>query len=193
MTDAPFKKMTVLQQKFADAYADHGNGTRAAKEAGYSERSAHAQACRLLKDADVRAYIDAVRTERWQRAAMGPDEWRALVSQQARNPLKDLVHCTPDGDPYIDLANAPAEALQHVKKVTIEDFIDKRELDNEGNPIGREVRRVTLEMESPSKGREMIGRSLGVLQPERETVVVDFANLMMAASKRVEEGKKDDE
>lgn len=193
MTDAPFAKLNIRQQKFAEAYADHGNATKAAKDAGYSERTAHAQGCDLLKHPDVRAYIDAVRTERWQRAAMGPDEWRALVSQQARNPLKDLVHCTPDGDPYIDLANAPAEALQHVKKVTIEDFIDKRELDNEGKPIGREVRRVTLEMESPSKGREMIGRSLGVLQPERETVVVDFANLMMAASKRVEEGKKDDE
>lgn len=193
MTDAPLSKLNVRQQKFAEAYADHGNATRAAKEAGYSERSAHAQGCDLLKHPDVRAYIDAVRTERWRRAAMGPDEWRALVSQQARNPLKDLVHCTQDGDPYIDLANAPPEALQHVKKVTIEDFIDKRELDEEGKPIGREVRRVTLEMESPSKGREMIGRSLGVLQPERETLVVDFTSMMMAAFKRVEEGKKENE
>lgn len=193
MTDAPFAKLNIRQQKFAEAYAVHGNATKAAKEAGYSDKTAYSQGSRLLKDGDVRSYVDAVRTEMWKSAAMGPDEWRALVSEQARNPLEHLCYNTADGDPIIDMANAPSWALRHVKEIKVEDFIDRRELDEEGKPIARQVRAVTLKMESPSKGREMIGRSLGLLQPERETVVVDFANLMMAASKRVEEGKKDDE
>lgn len=43
--------------KFAELYAQYGNGTRAAKEAGYSPRSAHSQASRLLRDRKVRDMI----------------------------------------------------------------------------------------------------------------------------------------
>lgn len=45
------------QQRFADEYLIDLNATRAAIRAGYSEKTAAAQASRLLKDVNVSAYI----------------------------------------------------------------------------------------------------------------------------------------
>lgn len=192
MTDAPFKKLSIQEQRFCEAYVDHGNATRAAKEAGYSEKAAHVQGCRLLKRDNVTAYIDAIRTERWKRAAMGEDEWKALVSEQARNPLASMLFFTSDGDPIIDLANAPPEALKHVKEIKVEDFIDKREIGPDGKPIAREVRAVTIKMVDPAKGREMIGRHLGLLAPKADEAIGSFVEFMVEAHRRAEKGKEPD-
>ena len=43
---------------FAKEYLVDRNSTRAAIAAGYSEKSAHSQGCRLLKHAKIRAFID---------------------------------------------------------------------------------------------------------------------------------------
>lgn len=48
------------RKAFAEAYlANGGNGTQAAIQIGLSERSAHAQACRLLKHPEVQALVAA--------------------------------------------------------------------------------------------------------------------------------------
>ena len=46
------------QQAFVLGYLEHGNGTRAAMGAGYSEKTARAQASRLLTNAYIKAAID---------------------------------------------------------------------------------------------------------------------------------------
>lgn len=52
--------MNPKQQAFVRAYlgSAHGNATKAAIAAGYSERSAHVQGCELLKHPKVREAID---------------------------------------------------------------------------------------------------------------------------------------
>ncbi len=49
--------LTTKYQLFADAIIEHGNITKAAKDAGYSERSAHVQGSRLMKNDKIRAYL----------------------------------------------------------------------------------------------------------------------------------------
>lgn len=53
-------EMALTDQKklFADIYLTCLNATEAAKKAGYSEKTAYSQGNRLLKDVEVRAYID---------------------------------------------------------------------------------------------------------------------------------------
>lgn len=55
------RKLNPKQKAFALAYLEHGNGTRAAKEAGYSEKAAHSQSTHLLRNSKVIEYMDAVR------------------------------------------------------------------------------------------------------------------------------------
>ncbi len=50
--------MTNKQKRFADEYLIDSNATQAAIRAGYSEQTAYSQGQRLLKNVDVRSYID---------------------------------------------------------------------------------------------------------------------------------------
>lgn len=52
--------LNARQAAFVREYLKDQNGTRAARAAGYSAKTAHAQATRLLKHAEVKKQIDAV-------------------------------------------------------------------------------------------------------------------------------------
>lgn len=49
--------MTDRQRRFAEAFAACGNAAQAAREAGYSERTARSQGQRLLTNVDILKYI----------------------------------------------------------------------------------------------------------------------------------------
>ena len=57
--------MNERQQRFADAYLENPNATRAAIAAGYSQKTAGSKGQRLLKNVEVAAYI----RERQEQAA----------------------------------------------------------------------------------------------------------------------------
>lgn len=50
--------MTEKQRKFADEYLIDCNATRAAISAGYSEKTAYSQGQRLLKNVEVKTYVE---------------------------------------------------------------------------------------------------------------------------------------
>ena len=49
--------LTQKQQKFSDLYIELNNATEAAKQAGYSEKTAYAIGCENLKKPEIKAYI----------------------------------------------------------------------------------------------------------------------------------------
>ncbi|WP_270892753.1 terminase small subunit [Staphylococcus saprophyticus] len=51
-------KLTIKQQRFADAYIKHGNVSKAALDAGYSKAYSRTHAYKLLENASVKTYID---------------------------------------------------------------------------------------------------------------------------------------
>ena len=52
------KKMTAKQKRFCDEYLTDMNATQAAIRAGYSKKTAYSQGQRMLKNVEVKAYID---------------------------------------------------------------------------------------------------------------------------------------
>lgn len=68
-------ELSPQRKAFVDHYlADKEmNGSRAAIKAGYSKKTAGAQACNLLKNKDVRAYIDQEIERRKQRIEVTQD------------------------------------------------------------------------------------------------------------------------
>ena len=51
-------KLTAKQQRFCDEYLIDLNATQAAIRSGYSEKTAYSQGQRMLKNVDVKAYLD---------------------------------------------------------------------------------------------------------------------------------------
>ena len=75
--------MTERQRRFADAYLESPNATRAAEAAGYSTKTAYSQGQRLLKNAEIAAFI----RERQEQAANA----RILSITRARALLSDIA------------------------------------------------------------------------------------------------------
>lgn len=53
------KRLTAKQQRFCDEYLIDLNATQAAIRTGYSEKTAYSQGQRMLKNVEVKAYIEA--------------------------------------------------------------------------------------------------------------------------------------
>lgn len=52
--------MTEKQRRFVEAYARSGNATQAAKAAGYSKNTAHSSGQRLLKNAEIKKFLESL-------------------------------------------------------------------------------------------------------------------------------------
>ena len=182
ITSEAFERLNPREQAFVVGYSGHANGTRAALEAGYAKSGAHVQASRLLKRANIQAAIREQKQAQFRRMHMGADELLALIAGQARGMMGEVLHITPDGDPYIDLNKASPEFMSNVVEAVIEDFTDGREVDDEGKVIKRDVRRVKVKLASQDAARNTLAKHLGLLIDKSEvTVSGNFAEVMAAA------------
>lgn len=171
-----------------------GNGTQAAISAGYAKGSAHVAASRLISDVKIAARVDNLRRSKLKALHMGADEVLAELAKVARASMRELLHITPDGDPYIDLSKASPETLDAISKAEIEDFVDGREVDDKGETIKRDVRRVKVTMHPKLNALTTLAKHHGLLE-EKVTVTLDedFAETMMRARQRAERARRERE
>lgn len=66
--------MNSRQKVFCEQYIIHLNATRAAIEAGYSDKTAHAIASRLMNDPKIEEYIEALKLEREEKVKFTSQE-----------------------------------------------------------------------------------------------------------------------
>ena len=118
MTDKPVHTLNARQEAFCQSYARSASATQAAKDAGYSEKTAHAQGSRLLKHVDVAARIETIRKDRFRALHMDADETLALLARQARFSLKGLIK-VEGGAPVVDLENATQDQLDALAEASL--------------------------------------------------------------------------
>lgn len=103
--------MTERQKKFAEHYAACGNAAQAAREAGYSERTARSQGQRLLTNADISAYVKELQ----DKAAAGRVSSMLQVKAFWSDVLNDPTEKTADRLRAGELLAKAAGAFLHVK------------------------------------------------------------------------------
>ena len=173
------------QLKFVAAYIRTLNGAAAAREAGYAPRSARITASKLLTNANIAAAVHAAKGEQFRRMHMDADEVLAILAEAARSSMGQFLHLTPDGEPYLDLQNAPQSALANVQEATIEDFTDAREVGPDGQPTKRNVRRVKIKLVNKLDAVSQLMKHLNMLTAKREPPPSEgFVEAMRAAHAR---------
>jgi hypothetical protein len=106
------KKPTLKQEKFVEGVIQHGNATRAARDAGYSPRSASVIASRTLKRADIQEQIKS----RIEAAKLDTDEIIGTLIGHMRADIGNLL----GDDGALDLVRALENGSTHIiKKLTI--------------------------------------------------------------------------
>lgn len=82
-------KLTPKQKAFADYYIELGNGTQAAKKAGYSEKTARQMGTENLAKPSVAAYIAERMAQKDEKRIAKADEVIAFYTAVMRGEVKD--------------------------------------------------------------------------------------------------------
>ena len=90
----PLKRLTVKQQKFVTHYLTHFNGSRAARDAGYSRRTAAGAAVANLRNPNVIRYIK----RHLDHYALSSEEVIAKLGAMARGEIPTRTVHRDDGN-----------------------------------------------------------------------------------------------
>ena len=94
------------------------NGTKAAKAAGYSAKTAGQKANQLLNKVQIRDAIQKRTNATFRAMHMDADETLALLARQARFSLKGMIKVV-DGAPVVDLENATQDQLDALAEASL--------------------------------------------------------------------------
>lgn len=149
--------MNNKQTVFVSEYLKDFNATRAAKAAGYSEKTAKAIGAENLTKPDIQEAIKQVLSER----AMGPDEVLQRLADIARGDMADLMAIGTTGfnielmtidDEGNKIVNPKTKLIKKIRqKVTT--FIGKRKDDDD-----REIVETELELYSAFEALALLGK-----------------------------------
>jgi len=147
--------LTPRQEAFVAAYLVSLNATEAAREAGYSEKTAEQQGYRLLRNAQVAAAVQKGRDAAQRRADLTLDEIIRETSKIAFANMADYMRVGPDGDPVLDFSKLTRDQAAALVEVTVDDYIDGRGEDR------RSVRRVRFKLADKLGALVSLGKHFG--------------------------------
>jgi phage terminase small subunit len=105
--------LTDKEWLFVLLYTGNGfNGTQAAIDAGYSDRSARSIASENLKKPDIRRAVD----ERLNEMALGASQILAGLADHANASMEDFIDIDAKGKPALNLNKAKARGKLHLIK-----------------------------------------------------------------------------
>lgn len=94
-------KLSPRQKRFAEYYAQSGNTVQSAIKAGYSEKYANADACKILENPRVTDYIKELTAKAQRDRIITAIERQAILSDIAKSKQEE----TPDRIRAIDTLN----------------------------------------------------------------------------------------
>ncbi len=144
---APF--LTARQERFIEHYLVLGKGAEAARLAGYSPRSAHSIADKLLHTPRIAAAIDDANAKRAQRMALDADRVLAELMRLGFSDLGKIVDWDADGNIRLKAADevAPEDRAAIAQLIAVSD---------------KKHTRVKVKLHNKLKALESLGKYLGL-------------------------------
>ena len=125
-----FKDLTDKQKQFCKEYVTDWNATRAAKAAGYSEKTAKDIGCENLAKPNIQAYIEHIQKDLLKLCGV------SLLGNVTK--LKEIIESE-----LTDKQSDKIKALEVINKMLGLNAPDKQELKHEGN-ISNEPSKITF-------------------------------------------------
>lgn len=133
--------MLPKKERFCELYVQLNNATEAAKQAGYSQKTAYSQGCRLLKDAECANYIATLRAKL--------SEETGITTEFVINNLKEVAERC--------LQKRPVMVFNHVEK-RMEQKVDE----DTGEGVWE------FDSSGANKALELLGKHLGVFDRDNK-------------------------
>jgi len=143
------KKLNVRQIKFAYYFDNCGNRTQAAKDAGYSQKTAYTQGHKLAKHAEVKKLLDLfkeLRKSKWDQ------RWDGLIEDTfdvAEVKFSDYAVLTENGEvQYLPSSEWPEKVHKAIKAI-------------QHTNSGGDTVRMNMSLQDANKTKELLGKMLG--------------------------------
>ena len=152
-------KMTAKQRRFCEEYLTDLNGTQAAIRAGYSSKSSYSQANRLLKNAEIKKYIDHLMVDRSKQLSLSArqvvDDHIAIRNMKVSDILDDSLHIKP-------VSEWPDIWQMYVSGVDIKEAFES------GKSAGEVTMTVLKKLKWPDKLKnlELLGKHFGIFEKD---------------------------
>lgn len=143
---------TNKQKVFVERYTMHWNAARAAREAGYSSKTAYQIASENLRKPHIRAAI----AEKLKDITMSADEVLARQSEIARGSLDHFVTVNEDGFAVLDFSGDANEKLHLLKRIKTKRT--RRTTGKGENAEGWEDENIEIELHDPQRALEALGK-----------------------------------
>lgn len=114
------------QQRFCDEYLIDLNATQAAIRSGYSKKTAYSQGQRLLKHAEVKAYIDARMAEKKQELIADQDEVLKYLTQVLRGESQSEIVVVENIGDFTSEARRIQKAPDEKERLKAAELLGKR-------------------------------------------------------------------
>ena len=146
--------MTLQQQQFCDEYLIDFNATQAAIRAGYKENTAYSQGQRLLKNVEVREYMQKRMKKREKRTEITQD---MVVNELAKIAFLDISKLYDENGMLKKIQDIDKDSVKAISSLeTLEEYSGYGE-DREKIGDTRKVRLL-----DKTKALELLGKHLGL-------------------------------
>lgn len=162
-------KLKGKMEEFCHQYLIDLNGTQAAIRAKYAKNSAHVEASRLLRKANIQDRIAELRLARAKRTKSSQDEVIHELQKVAYGNIAHFATINDDGMLVLDLSACTADELSLVKEFKAEVASSQGE-DGEKQIV---VMDQQLKLYDKMKALELLGRHHGMFTEKVEVTGLD--------------------
>lgn len=155
-------KLNRRQRKFCRAYIKSLNATKAAIEAGYSQKTAREIASRLLTNVDIKAEISRMQGSLEEEAQVSALKTVKELGKIAFSNISDFFE---KWNKLKDFDAIPDDLKAGIKSVSCRSV--EQNIGTAENPIMEEVSYTRIEMHDKVRALETISRMLGYDQPKK--------------------------
>ena len=147
------------QKRFAAEYLIDLNASAAARRAGYSEKTAGAQAHKLLKNVEIQAQIQLEQDKRAERTHVTQDKVVRELARLGFSDLRQVADWNEHGSQWKSSDELSDDAAASIKDIK---FTTERRRDRNGDTI--DTVNAHMAMHDKKGALELLGRHLGIFK-----------------------------
>ena len=142
------------------------NATKAACNAGFSEKTAAQMAYKLMNRPRVKKLIEEEMAARAERCKINADEVLAELGKIARANMADYITIQPDGTAFIDLSVLTREQAAAIQEITVDEYVEGKGED------ACDVKRVKIKLHPKEPALVDLAKHLGLFPKDGSTINV---------------------
>lgn len=179
------KKLTPKQEFFCKEYLIDLNATQAAKRAGYSKKTAEVLGYQLLQIPLVLEEIERLKAKRAAKLEITAERVLGEIAKLAFANMQDYIQVDEKGYAWVDLSKLTRAQAAAIQEVTSDSYVDTDcdNVDEDGEPIKREVKKVKIKLSDKGQNLERLGKHLKLFTDVHEQTPTTLIHMSIDALK----------